>query len=195
MNKYERIKLVRDLGLNTEDNMLVTPATNINDLITFILQLDEVSVRVFDPDHDGRLTPHYPIVKIAELKKTLEKIFINDFYAIVAKPIDPQFAELAGCIWKETDLMNHKSFTIELAKGPCTVRKVTHDGIVDYRFYYPRQEITDERILKMIKTIRDIPYDNCTFEMSYYSIPVGYQNDNVIVWDITGDGTRDSIKL
>jgi hypothetical protein len=195
MNKFDRIKLIRDSGLNTEDNMLMTPTTDLNELLTFILRLNEVSIRVFDPISASRPTPHYPLVKICDLKKTLEDIFKNGFYAIVAKPIDPKFAELAGCIWKETDVFHKKYFTVELASGPYTVRRVTHDGIVDYRFKYPLESTSDERILKMIKTIRDAPYDNCTFEMSYYSIPVGYQSDNVIVWDITGDGTKNSIVL
>lgn len=196
MNKFSRIQVVRDLGLNTEDNMLVTPSTNINDLITFILQLNEVSVRVFDPIHEDRPTPHYPIVKIAELKDTLTRIFANSFYAIVAKPIDPQFAELAGCIHKsEVPFSRRSTYIIELAKGPCTTRKVTHDGIVDYRFFYPRDTIEDERIISMINEIKHVEMQNCIFEISYYSIPVGYQQSKIIIWDITGDRTKDSIDL
>jgi hypothetical protein len=175
--------------------MLVKPSVNIHDLLTFILTLNEVSVRAFDPQNEERPTPHYPVVKIADLKNTLYSLFDEGFYAIVAKPIDPQFAELAGCIWKNEDMMRHKSFIIELATGPCTVRKVTHEGIVDYREYYPANTSIDHRVLDMIKVIRDVPYKNCVFEMSYYSTKVGYQSDNVIVWDITGEDVPKSIDL
>jgi len=190
MNKYERIKLIRDLGINTEDNILFTPYIDVNDLMTFILNMNEVSVRVFDPKKDNRKTPHYPIVKITELRKTLTEIFSQGFYAIVAKPIDPKDCLLAGTIWKQS-----LSGWIELAIGPCTVRRVTHDCVVDYRYNYPKDIILDDRIKEMLATVKGIRYENCIFELSYYSIPVGWKNEHIIVWDITGDGTANSIKL
>jgi hypothetical protein len=190
MNKYDRIQLIRSLDLNTEDSILITPNTSIDMLAAFIVDLSEVSVRVFDPKDDSRLAPHFPIVKVTDLWKTLHDIYADGFYAVVAKPIDPKDCLLAGTIWKQKF-----SGWIELAKGPCTVRRVTHESVVDYRYNYPNDIIPDRRIREMLAVVRAVPYENCIFELSYYYIPVGWRNEHIIIWDITGDGTANSIKL
>jgi hypothetical protein len=188
MNKYDRIQLVRSLDLNTEDSILATPSSH--NYSTFVSGLTQVSVRVFSPLSTVVKTPHYPIIDISELDKALTEIFSRGFYAIIAKPIDPKDCLLAGTIWK------HKlSGWIELAKGPCTVRRVTHESVVDYRYNYPNDIIPDRRINEMLSTVKAVPYENCIFELSYYYIPVGWKNEHIIIWDITGDGTANSIKL
>jgi hypothetical protein len=67
--------------------------------------------------------------------------------------------------------------------------------VVDYRYNYPNDIIPDRRIREMLAVVRAVPYENCIFELSYYYIPVGWRNEHIIIWDITGDGTANSIKL
>jgi hypothetical protein len=190
MNKFDRIQLIKSLDLNTEDSVLVTPATSITSYEHVIAGEDRVSVRTLSTNPNKVNTPHYPIINISDLNKTLHEIFSRGFYAIVAKPIDPKDCLLAGTIWKQK-----LSGWIELADGPCTVRRVTHESMVDYRYNYPNDIIPDRRIREMLSIVKAVPYENCIFELSYYSIPVGWKNEHIIIWDITGDGTPNSIKL
>jgi hypothetical protein len=190
LNKYGRIRFLRNLDVNTEESILVTPDTKSADLDKFIKDLTSVSVRTFEPKLDKIKTPHFPIIKVSELPDILDKVFEGGFHAIVATPIDPKDCLLAGTIWKQS-----MGGWIELAKGPCTVRRVTHDSVVDYRYNYPKDRISDENVREMLYAAKRVPYENCILEMSYYSIPVGFRKENVIIWDITGDGTPSSIKL
>lgn len=187
MNKYERIQLVRKFHLNTEDSILVTPQTDPSILLRFTSGVGEVSIRTMDPVSDARATPHYPIVDVHDMPARIIDILNTGLYVIVAKPINPKDCELAGAIWKQGSTM-----FIELANGPCTTRRVTFEGIIDHLKEYPTDLITDKRMLAMVKQVKEVPISRCIVELSYYSIPVGYKHENVIIWEITGDGTKES---
>lgn len=193
MNKFQRIQLVRKLNMNTEDSILVTQSTDINLMFRFILGLDSVSIRTMDPTDTMPKTPHYPIVYMRDVPNYVRQILGDGLNAIVAKPIDPNDCELAGAALKSDD-----HILLELAKGPCTTRKVTHDGQVDFRIEYPRRMMPgmnpapDPRFKELIDEVKWIPLSNCTVELSYYHIPVGWKKERVIVWEITTDGTPES---
>lgn len=197
MNKFDTIQLVKKLGLNTEDSILLTHQTETRLMFRFLQELDEVSIRTTLPNEVHGDTMHFPIINVGQAVPVIGEILNKGLYAIVAKPIDPADCELAGAAYKQDD-----NVTLEMAKGPCTTRKVTTDHIIDYVMLYnfgwyenPRQE-HDEHIMNlmrnMIKQVLTIPLTTCVVEMSYYKIPVGYRHENIIIWEITSDGTKDS---
>ena len=154
LNKFQRIKNVRALGLNTEDSILVTPDSDFVTFFEFIIGLDQVSIRTFFPDNRPGITPHVPIIAIKDLKAKIEELHNLGLWLIIAKPIDPADCEFAGAIEK-----NGFNVYVELAKGPCTTRKVTHEGIIDYKFDCSLiADITndgiDPRMLAMIAEVR-----------------------------------------
>lgn len=190
MNKYEKIVLVNKLGLNTEENILISSLLkeDIEIINKFTENLNRVSIRSFSYTNSKIKSPHYPIVKKADIISTIKTLLDLEFNAIVAKPIDPEDALLAGAIGKINNI-----YYIELANGPCTTRKVTHDGIIDHRKVIPPDVIADNRIKDMMVEVEKIPFSNFVAEVSYYKIPVGIKNEHVIIWGIEDDGSGKSI--
>ena len=185
MNKYERIEFVRELGLNTEENILIKPDESITIYQDFIEQESEFSIRTFRGD--DLKTPHCPIVKKSELYTILDILQKDNYDIILARPINPKDCEFAGAIRKTLD-----SVIVEIADGPCTVRRVTHEGIIDKRYVldYFKRGTTDYKINSCLSEINKTGLTDVIFEFSYYKIPVGYKNQNFICWEITGDGTE-----
>jgi hypothetical protein len=189
LNKWDRIQLVRKLDLNTENSILITGPLDLTRIMDFIVKKDHVSVRSFNPSDDRVKAPHFPLISVADLREALQLLFSAGFYAILADPIDPNDAELAGTIWRQ-----ETNWHVELANGPGTTRMVTHDNKIDYMYDYPNEDIKDERIIAMINTLIPVKYMNCLYEISYYRIPVGWKHQNIIIWEITGDGTKFAMK-
>jgi len=204
LNKYQKIELVRMLGLNTEENILINSTDNddIDRLAAFGHEhnLKQVSIRTMSTG-ESLETPHYPTVNGSEIWDIIEYVTSKGLVAIVATCIDPSYARLAGAIWKKD-----KVYSGELAIGPHTVRRVTRDGIVDISFEYfhwndlltitvGRSSLSRPE-LGMVRTMIDectkIPFSKCLIELSYYSIPVGWNKQNVIIWDIDSDGSEES---
>jgi hypothetical protein len=191
MNKYDKILIVKKLGLNTEKSILIK-SSNDPLLKKFIDKLDAVSIRTLHPDDDRIKSPHYPIVAKYEVIHTVIKTLAEGFWCIIATPIDPRYACYAGCMLKEN---NH--IHIELVHGAYTVRRVTHDGFIDEKFDYPHDEAAmqfDTRIIDMLEQVKLVPFNHCIVELSYYSTHVGYKKEHVIIWNLDDDGTGIGMK-
>lgn len=206
LNKYQEIELVRMLDLNTEENILITDRTpgETDKLKRFIDEhkLDAVSIRTVSP-HGKVKTPHFPVVDRADIPYIIHDVLNMNLYAIVATPIDPKDALLAGAILK-----NHNKYSIELARGPCTVRRVTHDNIIDIKFEWlvgintplsavlPPECVEGDffMLLAMMRECVLIPFTKCVIELSYYSVTVGYKKECVIIWGIGSDGSQESVQ-
>lgn len=201
MNKWEKIDLVRKLGLNTEENILIQSVEpdEISRLTNFVLRhkLSAVSIRTMSSDNMIK-TPHYPLVKGEDVPSKIYSIIAENFSAIVATPIDPKDALLAGAVLKEDG-----KFYMEFARGRYTVRRVTHEGIIDISVIYddfketidaPKKPNIDEwNLIEAIKAeCLKIPFKKCVIELSYYNILVGYKKEHVIIWDISSNGTQES---
>jgi hypothetical protein len=187
-NKYERIEFVRELGLNTEENILVRPNDNFylnsKQFGAFFKGLNQVSIRTFY-DNSKLNTIHYPIIGIGEVENIVKTLQKNNLNAIIATPIDPKDCEFAG-----TCLKDGHTLVFELADGPGTVRRVTRQSVLDRRYYLPGllDNTIDYRVNYAINEFRKVEIDDCVFEFSWYSKHVGWKSDNFIVWEVTDSG-------
>ena len=196
MHKYERIRLLRHLGLNTEVSVLIESALDLQAHQRFLAPLDRVSVRTFS--RTGAVDePHFPILSRADFERDCIPLLDQGYSLIVATPIDPADALLAGCI-----LRRAQDFLVEVALGPGTVRRVTHDGKIDLQMELSGPD--DRRcqpeirpaLVELLHAERHSP-GNMTlrevlYEFSVYSGPVGWKKEPAIFWDITGLGDQDA---
>jgi len=187
MNKYERIKFVKDIGLNTEENMLINPNTHPADYLNFLNRFNECSIRTFKENE--LKTPHYPIIDKTDAIKRIKDLQRLNYNIILATPINPKDCEFAGAA-----LQSESQLVIEIAYGPGTVRRVTHDNQIDKRYILGKNEMTDNNKINMcVRKFRDTKLENVIFEFSWYNKPIGWRHENFICWEITDDGTKQSI--
>jgi len=188
LNKYERIEKVRLLGLNTEENILVKPDSKSIIYQTFLKDLDKCSIRTFRNDEHN--VPHYPILTKEEALNIIPILQKQEYNCIVATPIDPKDCEFAGACLKTID-----ELIIEIADGPGTVRRVTHESKIDRSYtipIYSIQKTSDLKVNQCIAKFKNVYLNNIIFEFSWYKIPVGYNYENFICWEVTDDGTKKS---
>lgn len=187
-NKFQRIELVRACGLNTEENILITPNTDVKDYIKFLNPLDFCSIRTFR--NNEVKTPFYPFILKDDALKIISNLQNQGYSVILSTPINPKDCMFAGAAWQTADAL-----IIEIVHGPGTVRRVTHENIIDniYTLNNFLNEKTDNILLnKCIEQFRKTNLKNVIFEFSWYKIPVGYKKENFICWEITDDGTKKS---
>ena len=178
INKFDKIQILRDFNLNTENSILIQDKqpNPFN---------SDVSIRTQWPYKTVKKTPHYPVVRKKDFIESRDELLEIGVELIVAECIDPKDCKFAGCILKDGSEM-----IIEIADGPGTVRRVTHDYLIDRRYiissFFPHTndpEVNDI-ILEVYKVDReyDLP-DSYIFEFSYYNIPVGYKHTNIVFWE------------
>lgn len=184
-NKYERIQFVRDLGFNTEENILIKPTDLSNNYRKFLNDLEKCSLRSFREEFEDFNSPAHPILTKKEAYSIIPKIRKQGYNIILAKPIDPKDCLFAGAVYKTS-----KNIVTEIADGPGTVRRVTRDGKIDRS--YSAYETDDKKLNKCLAEFKNCHLENVIFEFSYYKIPVGYKKQNFIVWEITDDGSNNS---
>ena len=117
MNKFDRIQILKVLGLNTEQNVLVSSKGDWDKHHDFLRRFSKYSVSTFKETPYGRGAPHFPIISRFELEQRLQDLLKDGLNLIIAAPIDPKDAELAGCL-----LHNAGTVSAEVALGPGTVR-------------------------------------------------------------------------
>ena len=197
VNKFDRIRLVRYLGLNTEESVLVESRTDLDKHAGFLARLDKYSVRTFLRRRESRGDPHFPIVTQGELQSACVPLLDQGYSLIVANPIDPADAALAGCI------VRHSSdFLVEVALGPGTVRRVTHKGSIDRTLELsgPEDPRCGPQIAEALRALTAaeshwasrIQLTDVLYEFSAYRHPVGWKNEQIIFWEIRGLGGRDT---
>ncbi len=197
VNKFDRIRLLRYLGLNTEDSVLVESRVDLDKHAGFLARLNKRSVRTFLRAGEGRGEPHFPIVTRAEFESACVPLLDQGYALIIAKPIDPAAATLAGCIVRRS-----RDFLVEVALGPGTVRRVTHEGCIDRTLELrgpddPRcgAEIAgalDELTAAERRLADTLLLTNVLYEFSAYRHPVGWRSEPIIFWEIQGLGEQDA---
>ena len=193
MNKFERIQVVRALGLNTEVNVLVTSPQDWAANASFLSAHSEYSLRTFRREGDRRPEPHFPLIGADELKGRYEELLEKGLSLIIAEPIDPAYAEIAGCLMVQADHL-----VAEVAHGPGTVRRVTHDGQIDAVYQLlrttsssgdPRVDESAREARQALRRITERPFyelQGVIFEFSWYSKGIGWKNEPLIFWEISG---------
>jgi hypothetical protein len=182
---------MKEFGLNTEESILITKLLLTPEQKIFLNSSFAFSLRTFN-NNDNAPHPHYPIINKYSLLDLMPKLLNAGYSLIVAKCIDPKFAELTGCGYKRG-----QSVTFEIKFGAVTVRSVTHDGLIDKTFTtgIGEQCNADYRLAGILAEIRRCPVTDCIFEFSWYSMPVGRRQQQAIFWEIIGDAEKDLIKM
>jgi len=188
-NKYERIQFVRDLGFNTEENILIRPKDSVERYKPFLDKLKRCSIRTFKDLEDFTTTPAYPIQSREKAYGIIDNLQKQKYNVILATPIDPANCMFAGAAHK-----GNRPIRIEIADGPGTTRRVTHEGKIDRDYFLSNKNYwtNDTRVNECVKQIRKCHLKNVIFEFSYYKKPVGYKKENFIVWEICDDGSNQS---
>lgn len=197
MNKFERVRLLRHLGVNTENSVLLQSLADIDREAEFLSRFDRYSVRTFQREVDRMGEPHFPVVSRAEFETSCLPLLSQGYCLMVAEPVDPGDALFAGSLVRSAD-----GFLVEVASGPWTVRRVTHDEQIDVRLevHHPRDiedpvEIRDA-LLKIAalesRWRSDLILTDVVYEFSVYRLPVGWKRERSIFWEILGLGGRDA---
>jgi len=201
MTKWNRIQLVKKLGLNTENSVLVTNPHNIRSMRRFTRGWSSFSVRSFSKSQeDGRVAPHYPILnRRLHLAQALMNNYDLGFNSIVAEGIDPADAVFAGACLKTLSADRYSRLHFEIARGPGTVRRVTNDGLIDVIYTYENKHLETHRespvklcdelerswVYTIARMFDRIEKTDCIFEFSLYNCEVGYKHEHIIVWEVT----------
>lgn len=192
LTKFERINLVRRLGLNTQNDILVTSEEEWQRYQPWLNQFDGYTVRTF-PREQSRVgtEPSFEIISRGEFENRWKGLLNEGWNLIIAEPIDPKDAVVAGAILRDGSLTE-----VEIVRGPRpVVRQVTHEGRVDDRFRVHTggstgDEMVDEalsKIWEMERTHHNLDgLKSIIYEFSWYRPKVGYKRENAIFWEITG---------
>jgi len=186
LNKFDKILIVRDYKLNTEDSILID---NLPDLLRsdFSSWNDQLSVRTFFKQERAHKAPHFATITTDELLKKAKGLFGQGLQLIVANQIDPKDCCFRGCVW----INEVGQYTTEVKFGSGTVRTVTNDCGYDLQVINAKPwestgwPLIDRCVGKCMKT----QLRNVIFEFSWYNVPVGYLKSNFVCWEITDDGT------
>lgn len=191
LTKFERIRLVRRLGLNTQNDVLITCERDWQIHQDWLAQFSRYTVRSFRDGPIGGVEPYFAIIDADEFEKHRQKLLDGGWNLIVAEGIDPKEALLAGTILREGEITE-----VDIVRGAGSVtRQVTHDGQIDDHFVVNGEELTgdmfvdealgkireSERLRKHLSFLKKVIY-----EFSYYQPKVGYKRENVIFWEIAG---------
>ena len=185
--------------MNTEDSVLVSNSGDWERHRGFLHQFEKYSVRTFRDKAYGRSNPHFPIISREELVDRYSKLLSEGLKLIVASPIDPQDAELAGALLYDAGVVS-----AEVALGAGTVRRVTGDGKIDVSVKTERrgQSVGDYRIDAAVREVRRAveliraslsiaAIDYLLFEFSWYRVPVGCQNERLIFWELATSASQE----
>jgi len=196
LNKFERIQLVLHFGFNTENSFLLRDKEGGDQVEWWVRKFDKFSLRTYYPGSEVKDTPHYPTLTRKELVKLIRPLLKKGLHLIIAEQIDPKDCLFAGAAYKYSGKRNNNIIKIEIAWGPGTVRRVTHDNKIDIGISVSSKYKRFSQ-LGPINTCIDnfyrVALTNVMFEFSYYKIPVGILKENFICWEITSAGTGNSL--
>lgn len=192
MNKLQRIRVLRLLGLNTEEDILVQSEQDWQTNAAWLNQFTHYTVRTFREGPTEQTEPYHAIISRADFAKRRHTLLRGGWKLIVAAPIDPTYAEFAGAILREGTLTQ-----VEIARRPgAVVRMVTHEGLIDktYTVRDGRRLTGDQKVddaLRRVYEVEDrwssVPaLSHVIYEFSYYQIQVGWKREHAIFWEITG---------
>ncbi len=191
LTKFERIRLVRRLGLNTQNDILVTCDVAWQRNLEWLKQFDRYTVRSFREGPLVGVEPYFAIIGATDFEKHRRPLLADGWQLIIAEGIDPKDAFLAGTILREGEVTE-----VDIVRGSGSVtRQVTHDGQIDDHFVVNGEDFTGDKFVdEAISKIREL--ERCRqhlsflkkviYEFSYYQPKVGYKRENAIFWEITG---------
>jgi hypothetical protein len=197
LDKFQRIQLVRALGLNTQEDVLITSEDDWENHQSWLDRFDRYTVRSFhkDPSRTGS-DPCFEIIDREEFEKHRSRLLEEGWNLIIAAPVDPADAAFAGAIMRDGE-----KAIVEISRGPNPiVRQVTHRGQIDDRFVVGIGEsfgdsMVDEALAQIWHLERRLSklqaLRSAIYEFSYYHNPVGHKRQNVIFWEITGHDRTD----
>lgn len=180
MNKYDKIRALRDMNLNTENSFL---AVNNNYELPKYAYFS-LRTQWTNPAKQQK-TPHCPWIKRSRVRKTVKELLKNGLEVIIAQGINPDNALFAGCVMKKRSV-----YVVEIAQGLGTVRRVTHDHQIDERHivnaFLPRTN--NKRVNQVLNTVHSLPelYNakhDFLLEFSYYNQRVGWKQEPIIFWE------------
>lgn len=195
MGKFERIHMPAEFGLNTEDSILVENTEALKKWREQYEPKELAPVRWYSiraakqGTHKYAVgkTPHYPFEPHEMVESICSHLLASGYLPIIARGINPAEAELAGVFrkWPVEDFFIRRPETdwvIEAAIGPGTVRRVTHQEIIDRRWTKASHTDMPEECKVLISRLLELPC--CTAEFSIYRKPVGKLNERLIVWEL-----------
>ena len=181
LNKYERVKLLEQWGLNVPESFLY----DIGSQIDFGAPLfkrwgHRLSLRTFPQNGSDYGCPYYFDISIDEAKH-LAPPLLAKYNLVLNEPINPKHARLAGCIMLEE---NHPVI-VEVAMGAgAIVRDVTSGRRIDERYTADKvDDIGDIDIREAVSKALQMPRKNFVVEFSVYSIDIGIKKEPIIYWD------------
>lgn len=138
------------------------------------------------PIESNYFPPHCPKISKFLAPKFCFALLKRRMFALACPLIDPKLALFAGAAVKEKGII-----TLEIARGPVMVRKVTREGLIDERheflpYYSPPSVSPRLEIQRVLYDLRNKMPENTCIELSYYSTRIGKLNQHQIYWDIYG---------
>jgi hypothetical protein len=192
MNKFERIRLIRSLGLNTEVDIVVTSEEDWVRQSSWLKRFHAYTVRAFREDGVAGTDPYFAVIDRDDFEPYRRDWLSKGWLLIIAEPVDPQFAEFAGTILRDGDLTE-----VQIAHGAgATVRRVTHEGHIDETCVVRGREQStgDSKVDEALRQVYEVedryPHlstlKHVIYEFSYYRTKVGYRKEHIIFWEVTG---------
>ena len=181
LNKFERVKLLEQWGLNVPESVLYDIGSEI-DFSNPIFRRwgNRLSIRTFPPHGSDFGTPYYFDIPVEEAKPLVPTL-LTKYNLVINEPINPKHAKLAGCIMLEEDC----PITIEIARGTgVTVRDVTSGHRIEERYTAHKvNDIGDIDIRQAVSKALQVPRRNLIIEFSVYAIDIGIKKEPIIYWD------------
>ncbi len=196
LTKFERIRLLRQLGLNTQDDILVRSVEDWTRQQNWLQRFDSYTVRTFRPGPVLGREPYFAVISRSEFEAHWRDLLGQGWALVIAAGVDPKDALLAGTILRQNEVTE-----VDIVRGSgSVVRQVTHDGQIDSHFTIQEEGLTgnpliDEALGKVRETerrwVRIDALRRVVYEFSYYRTKVGYKGEDVIFWEITGFNKMD----
>jgi hypothetical protein len=196
-NKLDRIKILKNIGLNTPFYYQIsdkidfgllpykhlsirtgkTIASTNNNWQYMITYMIGNKWRIYFDRSAGM--PHIPYIKKSEAWEIVGALIYCGFSVLACDGINPEGARYAGAAMVTADRQ-----VIELSKS-CMVRRVTVDGLIDVRVEVPPppEQPDIAQISGELKILQKKMATPVVAELSYYNVPVGCKHENVIFWD------------
>jgi len=196
--KIRRIQHLKELGLNCPEYMVIRkpsdtellkkyPRWSIRSFPTIGLKIstsDLLQLKEFKALLEPSIVPpHAPSISTTLAIPLCKAMLKLGYYPMPCPVIDPKDAQWAGCA-----IRTPKGVTLEIAVGPVMVRKVSRDGEIDVKYKNitkDKLKLLDNILVKtaILEILQKVPV-GFVLELSWYNVPVGYQDSHLIFWDI-----------
>lgn len=196
LNKFERLELMREFGLNTPEYVHFprkhAETFGIWARDSGLSKNQKVSVRFFSRDEDLSLgsQPHLPNVGWETAWLKILSVINSYDIMITTVPVDPHFTIVCGNLQMELHSIDGYGIAIfEYRWGAGTVRRVAKwcEHLECNLHEYPQDEhgVFCQGLARAKAAALKFPYWNkVIFEWSFYSYEVGWKKDQLIFWEV-----------